>query len=343
MRKLLNTLFITSEDIYLTEDHGSVVLNQKGKKVGQFPLHILEDILLFSYSGASPMLMGKCAEMGIGLALLSPNGRFLCRVNGMSSGNVLLRKEQYRISDSEERALPYVKNMILGKVYNARWTLGRTVRDYPLRVNVEKINHSINLLNGYIDDIRNADSIIRLRGIEGNSAAEYFSVFDEMILNQKDDFYFSERNRRPPMDNVNALLSFCYTLLANECASALESVGIDAYVGFMHTDKPGRKSFALDLMEELRAPVVDRFVITLINQKQVKNKDFVKSEDGAVRFTDDARKNILSLWQEKKKTEITHPYLKEKIKWGLVPYVQALLISRTIRGDLDEYPPFLWK
>ena len=145
------------------------------------------------------------------------------------------------------------------------------------------------------------------------------------------------------MDNVNALLSFCYTLLANECASALESVGIDAYVGFMHTDKPGRKSFALDLMEELRAPVVDRFVITLINQKQVKNKDFVKSEDGAVRFTDDARKNILSLWQEKKKTEITHPYLKEKIKWGLVPYVQALLISRTIRGDLDEYPPFLWK
>lgn len=213
----------------------------------------------------------------------------------------------------------------------------------PMRLHTDDIKRVTERLNQYLSDIRKADSVSIMRGIEGNSAAEYFSVFDEMILNQKSEFIFKNRNRRPPLDNVNAMLSFCYTLLASDCANALEATGLDAYVGFMHSDKPGRQSLALDLMEELRAAFADRFVLSLINQKQVQGKDFVKSEDGAVRFTDEARKKILTAWQEKKNTIITHPYLQEKINWGLIPYVQALLLSRCIRGDLEEYPPFLWK
>lgn len=340
---MLNTLFVTTETVYLTEENDCVVLKEKDKKIAQFPLHILENIISFTYAGASPALMGKCAESGVGMTMLTPNGKFLCRVSGMSHGNVLLRKEQYRISDDEVRSFPYVRNMILGKVYNARWTLGRYMRDYPMRVDSEKINKVVNTLNCYMSDVRSSNSINQLRGIEGNSASEYFSVFDELILNQKDDFFFKERNRRPPLDNVNAMLSFCYTLLASDCANALEAVGLDAYVGFMHKDKPGRKSFALDLMEEFRAAFADRFVLSMINQKQVKKEDFTTDVDGAVRFTQEARKTILSSWQEKKRTVITHPYLQEKIEWGLAPYVQALLLSRCIRGDLDEYPPFLWK
>lgn len=343
MKKLLNTLFITSEDAYLAEENDNVIIKNKDKRIGQVPLHILENIYSFSYMGASPALLGKCAERGIGFAMLTPNGKFLCRITGPGHGNVILRKQQYRISDNEELALPYIKNIILGKVYNEKWTISRTVRDYPMRVNVEKLQNIIDVLSKKLEDIRNVDSISRLRGIEGDSAAEYFSVFDDLILNNKEDFYFSGRNRRPPTDYVNAMLSFCYALLANDCASALEAVGLDAYVGFMHTDRPGRMSLSLDLMEELRAPVADRFVLSMINQKRIRKEDFETSADGAVRFSDDARKGLIKDWQDRKRTEITHPFLKEKIEWGLVPYVQALLMARCIRGDIDEYPPFLWK
>lgn len=343
MRKFLNTLFVTIDDAYLTEENGSVIIRQKEKKLGQIPLRALEEIVMFTYPGASPALLGKCADMGIGVSMLSPRGKFLCRTFGGSRGNVLLRKEQYRISDDEERSLPYVRNMILGKVYNQRWNVGRILRDHPMRVNQSKLTAVISELKNKIQDIGQAESVSRLRGIEGDSAAGYFSVFDDMVLNQKEDFFFHGRSRRPPLDNVNAMLSFCYTLLANDCANALEAVGLDAYVGFMHTDKPGRKSMALDLMEELRAPFADRFVLTLINKKQVQPKDFVRREDGAVRFDDEARKRLLNAWQQRKQTQIMHPYLQEKVEWGLVPYVQALLLARCIRGDLEEYPPFLWK
>jgi len=343
MKKLLNTLFITTEDIYLSDDHDSVVITQKGKKLSQLPLKDLDGIIMFTYVGASPALMGKCAENNIGFTMLTPSGRFLCRVNSSSHGNVLLRKKQYRISESEKESLPYVRDMILGKVYNQRWVIGRTLRDYPMRIEQEPLQHAVEVLNQKMSLIRSAESIDRIRGLEGECASTYFSVLDELILNQKEDFFFHERNRRPPLDNVNALLSFCYMLLANECANALESVGLDSYVGCMHTDKPGRKSLALDLMEELRAPIADRFVLTVINQKQIKGKDLEQNADGAVRISDEARKNIIKLWQEKMKTEITHPFLQEKVEWGLVPYVQALLLSRCMRGDMDEYPPFLWK
>lgn len=343
MRNLLNTLFVSTEDAYLSLENNNVVISRKGKKVGQLPLHVLEQIVTFTYNGASPILLGKCVELGIGFTMLSPQGKFLCRVNGMSRGNVLLRKEQYRISDQEQRALPYVRNMISAKIFNERWTLDRTLRDYPLRVNSEKLSVVISMLREKIADIRSSESIDQIRGVEGDAAAGYFSVFNELILNQKNSFVFTGRNRRPPLDRVNAMLSFCYTLLANDCANALEAVGLDAYVGFMHSDRPGRKSLALDLMEEFRAPMADRFVLAMINQRQVREKDFIVNEDGAVRFTDEARKCILTAWQERKKDLITHPYLQEKIEWGLVPYVQALLLSRCIRGDLDEYPPFFWK
>lgn len=343
MRKLLNTLFVSTEDAYLSLENNNVIIRRNGQKLGQIPLHVLEEIITFTYSGASPMLLGKCADMGIGFTMLSPGGKFLCRINGTSHGNVLLRREQYRIADDEQRALSYVRNMISGKIFNARWTIRRTLRDYPMRVNSAKLEESCKILRDKITDVKNSASLDTIRGIEGDAAAEYFSVFDDMILNQKESFGFNGRNRRPPMDNVNAMLSFFYTLLSGECANALEAVGLDSYVGLMHTDKPGRKSLSLDLMEELRAPIVDRFVLTLINQRQIKARDFIKSENGAVRFTDEAKKRILTAWQEKKKEQLTHPYLQEKINWGLVPYIQALLLSRCIRGDLCEYPPFFWK
>lgn len=343
MRKLLNTLYITTGDAYLTEESDSVVISQGSTKLGQFPLIAIENIMLFSFKGASPALLGKCAEKGIGVSQYTPNGKFLYRISDKNRGNVLLRKEQYRISDDGSRAMPYARNMILAKVYNQRNTVNRALRDHSMRIDEEKFTKVSNNLKKKMSDIENVSDIDALRGIEGDAAVDYFSVFDDMILNQKEDFAFNGRNRRPPLDNVNAMLSFLYTLLANDCADALEGVGLDSYVGFMHTDKPGRKSLALDLMEELRAPLVDRLVLTLINQRQITGDDFIKEESGAVRFTSDGRKKILKAWQEKKKLEITHPFLDEKLEWGLVAYVQALLLARVVRGDMDEYPPFLWK
>ena len=343
MRKLLNTLYITTDDAYLTEESDSVVISQGSTKLGQFPLIAIENIMLFSFKGASPALLGKCAEKGIGVSQYTPNGKFLYRISDKNRGNVLLRKEQYRISDDGSRAMPYARNMILAKVYNQRNTVNRALRDHSMRIDKEKFIKVSNNLKKKMSDIENVSDIDALRGIEGDAAVDYFSVFDDMILNQKEAFAFNGRNRRPPLDNVNAMLSFLYTLLANDCADALEGVGLDSYVGFMHTDKPGRKSLALDLMEELRAPLVDRLALTLINQRQITGDDFIKEESGAVRFTSDGRKKILKAWQEKKKLEITHPFLDEKLEWGLVAYVQALLLARVVRGDMDEYPPFLWK
>ena len=343
MRKLLNTLFITSENAYLTLDGETVCVEIEREKAGQFPLHTLENILCFSYQGASPAFMGACAKRGIGLAFFTPFGKFLCRVTGEPQGNVLLRKQQYRISDDEEASCRIAKNLILGKVFNCRWIIDRTVRDHALRIDEERCRCSMQYLMDAMSKIRNEKDLDSLRGIEGESAAVYFGVFDELILNQKEAFPFHGRNKRPPLDNVNAMLSFGYTLLSNDCANALNGAGLDPYVGFMHRDRPGRKSLALDLMEELRAVMVDRFVLTLINNRQIRKEHFQTTESGAVEFTSAGRKKFLTVWQERKREQITHPYLQEKICWGLVPHVQAILLARYLRGDLDEYPPFLWK
>ena len=341
MRKLLNTLFVTSEEAYLALETENVAVYIGEEKKAQYPLLVLESIISFSYKGASPALMGACARKGIQLTFLTPRGRFLARVCGREQGNVLLRKEQYRLSDNLEKSCHIARNFIFGKVYNQRWVLERTLRDHRMRVDAAKLESASQALAGLLPAIETQTDLDALRGLEGE--VRYFHVFDEMVLNQKADFLFDGRNRRPPTDNMNALLSFAYVLLSNDCASALESVGLDSYVGFMHRDRPGRTSLALDLMEELRAPMADRLCITLVNNRVLQDKHFERQESGAVFLGEDGRKLFLSAWQNKKKEEITHPYLKEKMAWGLVPYVQSLLLARCLRGDLDGYPPFLWK
>ena len=343
MRKLLNTLFVTSEEAYLALETENVAVYIGEEKKAQYPLLVLESIISFSYKGASPALMGACARNGIQLVFLTPRGRFLARVCGQEQGNVLLRKEQYRLSDDLEKSCHIARNFIFGKVYNQRWVLERTLRDHRMRVDSAALESASQALAGLLPVIETETDLDALRGLEGEASVRYFRVFDEMILNQKADFLFDGRNRRPPTDNMNALLSFAYVLLSSDCASALESVGLDSYVGFMHRDRPGRTSLALDLMEELRAPMADRLCITLVNNRVLQDKHFERQESGAVFLGEDGRKLFLSAWQTKKKEEITHPYLKEKMAWGLVPYVQSLLLARCLRGDLDGYPPFLWK
>ncbi len=343
MRKLLNTLFITNKEAFLSLEGETVCVEINRQKVGQFPLHTLESILCFSYNGATPAFMGECAKRGIMVSFYSPYGKFLCRIVGENRGNVFLRKAQYRDSDNLETSCIIARNFILGKVYNCRWCIDRTLRDHALRVNEEHCRNAINYLSNALNKIKEEKNLDSLRGMEGECASVYFGVFNDLILNQKDDFTFDGRNKRPPLDNVNVMLSFGYSMLANDCGAALEGVGLDSYVGFMHRDRPGRKSLALDLMEELRAVFVDRFILTLINNRQIRAEHFRKLESGAVEFTDDGRKKFIAAWQERKREQITHPFLQEKIYWGLVPYVQALLLSRYLRGDIDGYPPFLWK
>lgn len=343
MKKLLNTLFVLTENAYLSLDGENVVINVESNETGRFPLHALEGIYSFSYSGASPALMGACAERNVNLCFHTPNGRFLARIMGLPNGNVLLRRKQYRLADDMKESCSIARNMIFGKIFNARWNIGRTLRDHQMRIDVGRFQSICEDLNQTMKLVTSIDSLDQLRGVEGEAASRYFSVFDEMILGDKKNFYFHGRNRRPPLDNVNAMLSFVYSLLTNDCTSALEAAGLDAYVGFMHRDRPGRKSLALDIMEELRPCLADRFVLTCINNRVISASEFRTTECGAVVMSDEGRKKIIKAWQERKREIITHPYVKEKISWGLVPYIQALLLARYLRGDLDGYPPFLWK
>lgn len=343
MRRLLNTLYITSPDYYLSLEGENIVVRSEDKTVGRVPLHNLEGIVTCGFKGVSPALMGKCADDNISLCFLKQTGKFLARVSGEQRGNVTLRKTQYRVSENKEESLEFAKSFIIGKFYNSRQVVERAERDYPLRLDVEKFKSVSSDIKNSILSVKECESADVLLGIEGEAASRYFSVFDDLILQQKDDFYFKIRNKRPPLDNVNSMLSLSYTLLASMCASALETVGLDPYVGFFHTDRPGRKSLSLDLMEELRSVYADRFVISLINKKIISPKGFTTMQNGAVIMDDDTRKLFFSEWQKRKSETITHPFLKEKVEWGVVPYVQALLLARTLRGDLDAYPPFMWK
>lgn len=343
MRKLLNTLFVLSEGSYLSLDGENVLISKEKKQIARFPLHTLEGIISFSYAGASPALMGACAQRNVDLAFFAPRGKFLARAIGETKGNVLLRQQQFRISDDPANSCQYSKGFLLGKVYNARWVLERATRDHPQRVPVDELKKISGQLATALTTIENAETSEELRGIEGEAAKLYFSGFDNLILQQRETFAFTRRSRRPPLDPVNALLSFAYTLLARDCAAALEGVGLDPYVGFLHRPRPGRTSLALDLMEELRSVYADRFVVTCINQKTILPKHCEKQESTAVLLTEEGRRAFLEAWQTRKQQMIQHPFLKEKIPWGLVPYVQALLLARTIRGDLERYPPFFWK
>lgn len=343
MKILNNTLYVLTPDVYLALDGENVVL-QKGKtELHRIPLHNLEGIVAFGYTGASPALMGGCASRGIALTFLTMHGRFLARVTGEQQGNILLRKEQYRTSDDAMQSAIIAKEMITGKLFNSRWVIQRAIRNYALRLDTERLQFVCSSLAESIHALQAAQTLDEIRGIEGEAATQYFSVFDDLILQQKEDFFFRKRNRRPPLDNLNAMLSFVYTLLAHDVASALETVGLDPYCGFLHRDRPGRTSLALDLMEELRSVMADRFVLTLINTRQINGQGFLQKEDGAIIMDDDTRKILLAAWQKKKQEEIKHPLLGQKIQWGLVPYVQATLLARFLRNDIDAYPPFLWK
>lgn len=343
MKQLLNTLFILSEDVYVTLHHENVVIKREDSTLGSIPLRSLDAILCFSYKGASPALMGACCEFGVQLSFFKPTGRYLCYVLGEHQRNIVLRKEQFTISQNPERSLLYAKSFITGKIYNAHWVLERTKRDHELRVNTERLQNASTELQSILLSANKSTDINQLRGIEGLAAHKYFEVFDDLILRDKEHFFFTQRSRRPPLDSMNALLSFTYVLLQSSCTSALHGVGLDPYAGFMHTDRPGRASLSLDLMEELRPCIADRFALTLVNTGAIQNKHFEKQENGSVLFNEQGRKIVLTAWQKKQKETITHPFLQEKVPWGLVPYTQALLLARTIRGDLDAYPPFLWK
>ncbi|WEV76358.1 type I-C CRISPR-associated endonuclease Cas1c [Bifidobacterium sp. ESL0800] len=321
----------------------NVVVQNKDERLASIPLRSIEQILCFSYKGASPALMGKCAEFGVAVSFFSPRGRYYCSILGEKNRNVLLRRQQFRIADDEKRSLPIAKSFIAGKVFNCRWVLERTKRDHAMRVNVERLAGQSAALHSALGQIGGCSRIDELRGLEGNAAKDYFFAFDDLILRNKDDFFFEVRSRRPPLDRLNALLSFVYTLLTSDCTAALQGVGLDPYVGFMHVDRPGRVSLALDLMEELRPVVADRFVLSMVNTGAIKPADFEERENGGIFLNDKGRKVVLTAWQKRKMEELTHPFLNEKMTWGLVPYVQALLLVRTLRGDLDAYPPLMWK
>jgi CRISPR-associated protein Cas1 len=343
MRALLNTLFILSEDVYLSLEGENVVVSRGAEIVGRFPLHTLEGILCFSYKGASPALMGACAQRGVTLSFYSPQGRFLCQTAGTVQGNVLLRREQYRRAESPAAARDLAQSFLCGKLYNGRWVLERATRDHALQVDVPQLKAASACLAetiGLLPDLPDVDS---LRGAEGAAAQRYFAVLDELVLQNKAEFAFRGRSRRPPLDRINALLSFVYTLLAGDCTAALRGAGLDPYVGYLHTDRPGRASLAMDLMEEMRPVLGDRFALSLVNSRRLTPGQFDLRENGAAFLSESGRKTVLTAWQEHKKEPMTHPFLGEKLPWGLVPYLQALLLARHLRGDLDAYPPLLWK
>lgn len=343
MKKLLNTLYVTTPNSYLSKDGENIVITVEEKQTFRIPVHNIESIVYFGYLGASPSLIGFCAEKGIGISFLSQNGFFLGRISGPVTGNVLARKKQYRLSDDLFASKRIAEMFITGKIINARAVLRRAIRDHAGRVDVEKIKLAEQSLTWNIKNIVNCKTLDEIRGIEGISANIYFSCFDELILNQKDDFYFKGRSKRPPKDRMNALLSYFYTLLTHDIRCALETVGLDPYVGFLHRDRPGRPSLALDVMEELRPYIADRLALSLVNLRQICATQFDVQDTGAIIMNQDTRKLILSEWQKRKQDVITHPFINEKIPIGLLPYVQAMLFAKFIRGDLEDYPPFLWK
>jgi CRISPR-associated protein Cas1 len=343
MRKLLNTLYITSPDSYLARDGENVVVRVADAEKFRIPVHNIEGIVCFGYAGASPALLGLCADRNVSVSFLTEHGRFWGRLSGPVKGNVLLRRRQYRMADDETTALALSRIFVAGKIANCRNVIQRVIRDHGNDENTPSLSEASGLLEIRQKQALKSDNIDKLRGIEGDAANTYFGVFNHFIVSQKEDFSMNRRTRRPPKDNVNALLSFVYTLLAHEVQSALESTGLDPYVGFLHTDRPGRSGLALDLMEEFRPYLGDRLVLSIINRKQINGKGFVSRDESGVIMDDDTRKEVIMAWQKRKQEEIQHPFLQESLPVGLLPYAQALLISRFIRGDIDNYPVFVMK
>ncbi len=343
MKKYLNTLFVTTQGAYLSKEGETVIVSVDREKLLQLPIHTISGIVCFGQVSMSPFLMGFCAEKQVSVSFLTEYGKFLANVQGKISGNVLLRREQYRRADDKEFSLEISKAIILGKISNCRTVLQRALRDHKDKINVEEVTKASKKLVSSLRQVEKVDLLDKLRGLEGEAANAYFKVFDHLIVSQKKDFKFVGRTRRPPLDKVNCLLSFLYTLMMHDVRSALESVGLDSCVGFLHKDRPGRAGLALDIMEEFRPFLSDRISLSLINLGQVQNKGFIKTGSGAVVMDDNTRKEVLLAYQKRKQEEIIHPYLQESVKIGLLFYIQALLLSRQLRGDIDGYPVFLWK
>lgn len=342
MKKHLNTLFVTTQGAYLAKDGETVAVRVDGEVALRLPVHTLDGIVCFGNVGCSPFLMGFCADRDVTLSFLTEKGRFLARVQGPVSGNVLLRREQYRRADDLIFSAIIAKQFVTGKIANCRYAMQRVLRDHSEKVDTIALENTISRLTASLRHLQDDLTLDEVRGIEGDAAHVYFSAFDHLIVREKEHFFFRQRNRRPPLDRMNCLLSFLYTLLMHDVRSALESVGLDPAVGYLHRDRPGRPGLALDVMEEFR-PMVDRLAVSLVNRGQLRAKDFTFNESGAVRMTDAARKTVLVTYQSRKQDERLHPFIEEKMAIGMFFYGQALLLSRLLRGELDGYPPVIWK
>jgi CRISPR-associated protein Cas1 len=343
MKTHQNTLFVTTAGAYLAKDGEAVAVRVDKEVRMRVPIHTLGGIVCFGQIGFSPFLLGLCGERGVAVSFLTENGRFLARLQGPTSGNVLLRREQYRRTDDPAGCAALVRPILAAKIANSRTVLLRALRDRPGHPAAEALRAAAARLAHHLPALTEDLPLDTLRGIEGSAARAYFEVFDSLIVQQKDDFFLRERSRRPPLDNMNALLAFIYTLLRHDVAAALETVGLDPAVGFLHRDRPGRPSLALDLMEEMRAYLADRLALSLVNLNQVRPAGFLRGESGGVTMDAETRKSVLTAYQKRKSEEIVHPFLGEKTTLGLLPHLQAALLARTLRGDLDGYPPFLWK
>lgn len=340
MKKLRNVLYVTKPDYYLHREGQNIVVSQEGKRIARYPIHIFRQVICFNYMGVSPSLMKLCMEENVTLSFFTPFGKFCGRVVGPSYGNIYTRKKQYRLAASED-SLDFIRNTIYAKAYNSRKVLLRGRLDHKKSIDADRVLEAMDAIKTVMLEIKSCSDKNSLRGLEGLVARIYFSVLDELIVKQRSEFYFIGRSKRPPTDRFNALLSFFYALLTNSMASALEGVGIDAYAGFFHTDRPGRVSMALDMIEELRAFVVDKFCLSLVNLNRISEQHFEVKENGACLLNDKGRDKALNYWNQREQEEILHPFLEEKVKIGLLPHVQAQLLNAYIRGDLEAYPPYM--
>ncbi|HVT58026.1 MAG TPA: type I-C CRISPR-associated endonuclease Cas1c [Thermoanaerobaculia bacterium] len=341
MKQLLNTLYVTIQGAYLAKDGEAVAVRVENETRLHVPIHNLGSIVCFGQVSCSPFLLGMCAERGVSVAFLTQNGRFLARVQGPTTGNVLLRREQYRQADDLAASAAITRSFVTAKVANSRYVIQRALRDRPDAAGAQQLHVAVRELGYHLDQLRNGSDLDGLRGIEGSAARVYFDVFDHLLVQQKEDFFFRQRTRRPPLDNVNALLSFIYTLVRHDLVGALESVGLDPAVGFLHRDRPGRPSLALDLLEEFRPYLADRLALGLVNLRQLSKEDFERAESGGVVMRDEARKALLVAYQKRKQEVVVHPFLGERVAIGLLFHLQALLLARYLRGDLDAYPAFI--
>ena len=342
MINLLNILYLTNPDYYIKREEENIVVTNNGSRIKAFPIHIFRQIVLFNYMGVSPGAMKLCMENNIPITFFTPYGKYCGRVVGSTYGNIYNRKKQYELSNSD-KSLDFVKNIIYAKAYNSRKVLIRAKLDNKEKINTSKLEHTIDYIKNQMKEIVRSDNKDSIRGIEGNIAREYFSALDELILKQRKDFYMVERSKRPPMDRFNALLSFMYSIFTNEITAALEGVGVDPYAGFFHTDRSGRCSMSLDIIEEFRSIIIDKFCLSLINYGRLNKNHFIVKENGATLLNEKGRDIVLEHWNKREHEKVQHYYIEKKVEVGLLPHIQAQLLNSYIRGDIPSYPPYMQK